>query len=63
MKTEKLCIKGSKELKSLIKGMNGNDGNNEHFYYYFFKGELGTSLNKPSGYREVTLKEFKTLLN
>jgi hypothetical protein len=62
MKTEKICIKSSKELKNLIKGMDNNDGSNEYFYYYFYDAKLGISLHKPSGYREVTLKEFKSLL-
>jgi hypothetical protein len=62
---KKLCVRGSTQLKEFLEENNlqdGNIGDNREFYYYYFKGKLGVSDNKPSRHKEISLKAFKKLM-
>jgi hypothetical protein len=62
---KKLCVRGSTQLKEFLevnKLQDGNIGDNRELYYYYFKGKLGVSDNKPSRHKEISLTKFKKTL-
>jgi hypothetical protein len=58
---KKLCVRGSERLKNFLLEKNiqdGNIGDNQELYYYYFSGKLGVSDNKPSRHREISITKF-----